>query len=198
MTIDCCGLACPEPVLRTKKALEELPEDSILDVLVDQESSVSNVRRFAEKSGYTCESVDLGDGRTRLSIVKGFACALPEGREEGEGYYEKTLLIKDDKVGEGELGGILMHGFLKTLLEFDRLPRNIIMINRGVFLTTDAERHGEIIGILKRLEERGVGIYSCGLCMNHFGIPADALKVGEIGNAYDTMQMLLETGAVSL
>jgi selenium metabolism protein YedF len=198
MTIDCCGLACPEPVLRTKKALEELPEDSVLDVLVDQESSVANVRRFAEKSGYTCESEALGEGRTRLSIVKGFACTLSDTGEPGEAFYDKTLLIKDDKVGEGELGGILMHGFLKTTLEFDRLPRNIILINRGVFLTTDAERYGEIITILKRLEERGVRIYSCGLCMNHFGIDASELKVGEIGNAYDTMQMLLETDAVSL
>jgi len=111
---------------------------------------------------------------------------------------DKTLLIKDDRVGEGELGGILMHGFLKTTLEFERPPRNIVLVNRGVFLTTDAERHGEIVDILKRLEERGVRIYSCGLCMNHFGIPAEALQVGEIGNAYDTMRMLLETDAVSL
>jgi selenium metabolism protein YedF len=198
MTLDCCGLACPEPVLRTKKALESLPDDSILDVLVDQESSVVNVRRFAENNGYECRSEALGDGRTRLSIVKGFACALPGSEPAAESLLDKTLFIKDDRVGEGELGSLLMEGFLKTTLEFDRLPRNIVLVNRGVFLTTDTERYGGIIEILKELERRGVKIYSCGLCMNHFGIPAEDLRVGEIGNAYDTMRMLLQTETVTL
>jgi len=198
MTLDCCGLACPEPVLRTKKALESLPDDSILDVLVDQESSVVNVRRFAENSGYECRIEALGDGRTRLSIVKGFACALPESEPTSGGFLDKTLFIKDDRVGEGELGSLLMEGFLKTTLEFDRLPRNIVLVNRGVFLTTDPERYGGILEILRELERRGVKIYSCGLCMNHFGIPAQNLQVGEIGNAYDTMRMLLQTETVTL
>jgi peroxiredoxin family protein len=66
-----------------------------------------------------------------------------------------------------------------------------------VFLTTKEENQ-EIIDILKEFEKRGVKIYSCGLCMNHYGIAPEELKVGEIGNAYDTMDMLLHTEVVSL
>jgi selenium metabolism protein YedF len=200
MTIDCCGLACPEPVLRTKKALEELPDDSILEVWVDNPSSVANVRRFADNGGYECRVETREEGKSLLTIVKGFACeiAAPETAEREDPFLNRTLFIKDDKVGEGELGGILMKGFLQTTLEFERLPRQIVLVNRGVFLTTDRERHGEIIGILSELERRGVKIYSCGLCMNHFGIEADSLQVGEIGNAYDTMDLLLHTEVVPL
>jgi len=200
MTIDCCDLACPEPVLRTKKALEELPDDSILEVLVNSASSVANVRRFAENQGYECRSQEKEDGKTLLTIIKGFACELPasESDETPEPFLNRTIFVKDDKVGEGELGLILMKGFLKTTLEFERLPKNIVFVNRGVFLTTDAQKHAEIIEILKQLQERGVNIYSCGLCMNHYGIAPEALAVGEIGNAYDTMDMLLHTEVVPL
>jgi len=198
MRIDCCDLACPEPVLRTKKALEELPQDSILEVLVNSLSSVANVRRFAENQGYECRAEEQEGGKTLLTIIKGFACEIANDEGAKAPFLDRTLFIKDDKVGEGELGFILMKGFLKTTLEFDRLPRNIVFVNRGVFLTTDESTHGEIIEILRQLQDRGVAIYSCGLCMNHYGIAPESLKVGEIGNAYDTMDMLLHTETVTL
>jgi len=78
------------------------------------------------------------------------------------------------------------------------LPQNIIFVNRGVLLTTDTKNYSEVIEILKELELRGVKIYSCGLCMEHLGIDAKTLQVGEIGNAYDTMDMLLNSEVVSI
>jgi len=196
MRIDCRDLECPEPVLRTKKALDTM-EEGVLEVLVNAPSSEANILRFAKNGGYTCRSESTPEG-TLLSIVKGYACEIAAPETDASSHLEKTLFIKDDKVGEGELGYTLMKGFLKTTLEFERLPKQIIFVNRGVLLTTDREKHGEIIEILEELSKRGVAVYSCGLCMNHFGIPADALEVGEIGNAYDTMEKLLHSEVVSL
>ena len=52
MTIDARGLACPQPVLETKKALEKgVPGP--LTVLVDNSTSKENVMRFARNQG--CE-----------------------------------------------------------------------------------------------------------------------------------------------
>ena len=191
--IDCRNLACPEPVLRTKKALEEMDE-GILEVLVNSISSVQNVKRYATNQGLEAKVEDLGNGESVITIVKGYECAIAS--EDNE-FLEKTIFIKDDKVGEGELGRILMKGFLKTTLEFKKLPKNIVFVNKGVFLTTKDENK-EIIEILKVFEKRGVKIYSCGLCMNYYNIAPEELKVGEIGNAYDTMDMLLHTEVVNL
>jgi selenium metabolism protein YedF len=191
--IDCRNLACPEPVLRTKKALEEM-EEGILEVLVNSFSSVQNVKRYATNQGFEAKVEDLGNGESVITIVKGYGCVII--KEDNE-FLEKTIFIKDDKVGEGELGGILMKGFLKTTLEFKKLPKNIVFVNKGVFLTTKDENK-EIIEILKEFEKRGVKIYSCGLCMNYYNISPEELKVGEVGNAYDTMDMLLHTDVVSL
>ncbi|NPA73637.1 MAG: sulfurtransferase-like selenium metabolism protein YedF [Epsilonproteobacteria bacterium] len=195
MKIDCCDLACPEPVLRTKKALEELEDDSILEVTVNSVSSIENVKRFATKNGYESRVEKDGD-KTVITIIKGYECAIAP-KDEGEKFLDKTIFIKSDRVGEGELGDILMKGFLKTTLEFDKLPKYVIFVNKGVYLTTK-EEHKEVIEILKEFEKRGVKIYSCGLCMNFYKIDAGELKVGEIGNAYDTMDMLLHTETVTL
>jgi len=194
MKIDCRNLACPEPVLKTKKALEEMQE-GILEVLVNSVSSIQNVKRFASNQGLVAEEEKLDNGDTVIRIVKGYECSIVPEENDDKKFLDKVLFIKDDKVGEGELGHILMEGFLKTTLEFDKLPEIVVCVNKGVFLTTKNEKTVEI---LKEFEKRGVKIYSCGVCMNHFNIPPEELKVGEIGNAYDTMDFLLHKNTISL
>ncbi|MCL4432634.1 MAG: DsrE family protein, partial [Epsilonproteobacteria bacterium] len=109
----------------------------------------------------------------------------------------RTIFVKTDRIGNGELGKKLMNGFLKTTLEFDALPRYIIFVNEGVLLTTQQE-NSEIIASLQVLASRGVTIYSCGLCLQALEIDPVSVQVGEIGNAYDTMRILLSTDVVSL
>jgi len=73
--IDCRNLACPEPVLKTKEALEEM-EEGILEVKVNSFSSIQNVKRFAQNQGlYVSEKKDGKD--TIISIVKGYECQIP-------------------------------------------------------------------------------------------------------------------------
>lgn len=194
MRIDCKDLACPEPVLRTKKALESLGEDAILEVELNSVSSVENCKRFAMNQGCDVRIETEGE-TTLLTIIKGYPCEIAPQPKRAT--LPKTIFVKSDRVGSGELGAQLMLGFLKTTLELDALPQNIIFVNEGVLLTTQ-EEHRAVIDVLKTLGERGVAIYSCGLCMNFFNIPHEALQVGQVGNAYDTMRLLMETDVVSL
>ncbi len=50
-TIDTCGMSCPQPVLMTKKALEE--ERDGAEVIVDNNTAKENVLRFMKNAGYT-------------------------------------------------------------------------------------------------------------------------------------------------
>lgn len=52
-TIDTCGMSCPQPVLMTKKALD-VEKDGV-DVIVDNNTSKENVRRFMQSAGYSVE-----------------------------------------------------------------------------------------------------------------------------------------------
>lgn len=48
--IDVRGVSCPQPVLMTKKALENNKEG--IDVIVDNMTARGNVERFMKNSGY--------------------------------------------------------------------------------------------------------------------------------------------------
>ncbi|WP_024954033.1 sulfurtransferase-like selenium metabolism protein YedF [Sulfurospirillum arcachonense] len=196
MNIDCRDLACPEPVINTKKSLESLGDEGILEVLVNSTASKENVIRFATNEGCSVSDESTEDGSVKITIVKGFACGITT-EEEGDKFLNKVLFLKDDKVGDNELGSMLVVGFLKSILELPKLPKTIICVNRGVFLTS-AAADSDIINILKVYEEKGVEIYSCGVCLDFYK-RSDELKVGMVGNAYGTVDMLLNSeGTITL
>ena len=57
-TIDARGRSCPEPIILTKRALENSPEGVI--VIVDDVTARNNVSRFAKMAGYHIESAQDG------------------------------------------------------------------------------------------------------------------------------------------
>ncbi len=191
--VDARGLACPQPVIMTKNALSEIDE-GILTVLVDSIASKENVKRFAESQGCTITVKEKGN-IFEIEIVKGFTCAIPLKEEKDSIKSNKVVFVSSDSIGpDYELGKELMKGFLKTFLDLDRkdLPKKIIFVNKGVYITCFWE---ETIEHLKKLEEMGVEIYSCGACLNYFNI-MEQLKVGKIGNAFDSVQSLMQGDSV--
>ncbi len=65
--IDCRGLSCPEPVINTKRALNESPDGVV--VLVDNRVPLENISRFASAMGYNSSSVEK-DGEWTITIRK--------------------------------------------------------------------------------------------------------------------------------
>ncbi len=65
--IDCRGLSCPEPVINTKRALNESPDGVV--VLVDNRVPLENISRFASAMGYNSSSVEK-DGEWTITIQK--------------------------------------------------------------------------------------------------------------------------------
>lgn len=55
MRIDTCGTSCPQPVLMTKKALENNHRPDKIEVLTDNNTSKTNVKKFLASSGYDVE-----------------------------------------------------------------------------------------------------------------------------------------------
>lgn len=65
--IDARGLACPEPVLLTKKALSN--KDTTIEILVDNSTAQQNITRFATNQGCTVTSSPVGEDYL-ISVVK--------------------------------------------------------------------------------------------------------------------------------
>lgn len=60
--LDVCGLACPLPVLKAKKAIKTLSSGSILTVFATDPSSVRDFKMFCELTGHRLEANSESDG----------------------------------------------------------------------------------------------------------------------------------------
>ena len=190
--IDCRGLACPQPVLETKKVLEDPKTEEVL-VLLDNPSSKENVRRFAESQGHRV-SISEEKGVFQLRIKK------EKTREKSEAVGEKAesisclassklvVFIDTDSLGRGseELGKILMRTFLQTLEQSEVQPQKVILINSGVKLACEGS---EVLEDLQELAAKGAEILSCGTCLDYFAIKKK-LMVGKVSNMYEIINSL--------
>ena len=66
--LDARGLSCPLPVVMVQKAVKE-ENPASLTVLVDNQTAVENVTRFAENHGYAV-SCENGGGEFTLTLSK--------------------------------------------------------------------------------------------------------------------------------
>ena len=67
MKLDCRGLSCPEPVIKTKRAIADKPES--IEVLVDQMAPLENVSRFLKAMKYNVVAEER-DGEWKIKATK--------------------------------------------------------------------------------------------------------------------------------
>jgi selenium metabolism protein YedF len=188
--IDCRGLACPQPVLETKKALEAAEQ---LSVLVDNPGTKENVKRFAESQGHQV-SITEEKGVFELKIKKQKGKEKPPpGPEISKSPQclsssDLVVFIDTDSMGRGseELGKVLMRSFLHTLGESEIHPQKVILMNGGVRLACEGT---EVLEDLQGLEAKGVEILACGTCLDYFGIKKK-LMIGKVSNMYEILNSL--------
>lgn len=61
--IDCSGLSCPLPVVKTKNKIKSMPEgEDELEVIVDTGTARDNIARMTKGLGWETESREEGDG----------------------------------------------------------------------------------------------------------------------------------------
>lgn len=163
-----------------EESLAKIDEGTV-EVIVDNEASVSNLSRFAKKNGFYSETLKE-DKYWKVKIVKGYVCK-PESQDSGvisqqSAKADLLLIVGTDTMGkEEELGKILMKAFFETMKVTKEIPHTIFFLNAGVKLTTINE---DLITILKEIEAMGVEIFSCGTCLKHYDLESE-LKVGYRG-----------------
>lgn len=186
--VDARGLACPMPVIKTKKALEEIKE-GIIDVVVSDNVPKENILKFAKS--ISCEATVMKDEDEEkiIRIIKGNISSegaeldIDDKTDSGE-----VIVIMSSRMGSGndELGEVLIKSYLFALNESSPLPRSVIFLNGGVELTTKNEACVEHIRLL---ESKGVEVLSCGTCLDYYNLKQD-LKVGTITNMYTIVEAM--------
>ncbi|WP_298791296.1 sulfurtransferase-like selenium metabolism protein YedF [uncultured Campylobacter sp.] len=191
MQIDCRNLACPEPVIRTKNALEGLKNGEKLEILVNSIAPKENISRFLKNQNVEF-SVEQNAAETKITAVKGeskleltnfdeFVCEItPKNKKT-------VVYLNEEYAGSGDVGVSLLSKFLGALLQVENKPEYVICVNNAVKMTTN--RAHPSFKPLKDLEAAGVKILSCGSCLEAYKLVSD-LSVGEMSNAYEVMQIL--------
>ena len=196
--VDARGLACPQPVVLTRKAMLEDGVD-LVRVVVDQDVPAENIQRLARGQGWLSEIARQGD-EIHLTLRRDEEAIAKAGDQTSidsvaaDGKPEVVIFVTSNLFGDGDqrLGQVLMRAFVKTLKELDTQPAKIIFANAGVRLTTAGS---DLIADLRELERRGIEIMSCGTCLDYYHL-SDALEVGAVSNMFDIATSLVEADRV--
>lgn len=200
--VNALGDACPIPVVKTKNAIRELGGSGVVEVSVDNEIAVQNLNKMAKQKNYEFSYEKKSD--TEYIVTIGInsdskadtnTVSKISGTQKDEISLKETVVVIDSyKMGDGdeEFSKTLLKGFIYALSSQDIPPAKIIFYNTGVKMTTEGS---ESIEDLKVLANAGAKIYSCGACLNNYGL-SEKLLIGEVTNMYDIAGYLLNADLV--
>jgi selenium metabolism protein YedF len=185
--INVLGKPCPIPVIEAKKALRKSAPGEKIQILVDNDVSRQNLEKMAGGMGspFACEK--QGDGNILITITAAQAQAQAAG---GGGNLVVAISKNTMGAGNDELGAILIKAFIYSLTELDTPPETLLFFNSGVKLCVEGSSS---IADLKKLEEKGAIISSCGTCLDFYRLK-EKLAVGNVTNMYAIASAMGDAG----
>ena len=195
-TVDTRGLTCPAPLIRTRQGLNEAAPDEPVQILIDNPTSLSNVKRYLTDNRLEFSVREEGALAT-VTVSRGAAGAISANEAEyctadtgpaPAGTRRTVVAVTSDRMGSGddELGLKLMISFFRTLVMLEPAPSAVVFYNSGVKMALD---DSPVLEHIRELADRGTGIFLCTTCISHFGI-RDRLPVGSFSDMYQIMNVL--------
>jgi selenium metabolism protein YedF len=184
--IDARGLSCPQPVIMTKKAMDE-PGGNNFTTIVNQIVALENIGKLAKSQGYDVE-VEQNNEDYYIHLTKMAGNDDDIDHEEGKA----VIMVRSNLFGQGEseLGQLLMKNFLYSLNEIGTSISYIIFMNSGIFLALEGS---PVLDNLRVLEQKGTEILSCGTCLDYYQAK-NKLAIGSITNMYTALEILTTAG----
>jgi len=196
--IDLRGLACPEPVLKAKRLLDEV---ETIEALVDDDICVNNLQRLARSLKAVSHVVTNGKGFqvTISRAAEDIKGSVPEATPAAFPTSSKqrmltVVFLSKDYLGQGDedFSRSLLNMFLQTILEAGHEPRAILMANSGVKLMAENSQFKKVLDDFKA---RGCEVLVCGLCLEFYGIK-DQVPKEQITNMFTIAEYLFAADKV--
>jgi selenium metabolism protein YedF len=197
-TVDAKGKLCPVPLIMTKKALAELGQGETMEILIDNETSMTNVFLFLKEYDIPVTTEKQGN-IFRLLVNK--TGNIPENAPVEDfctisttNLSDYVITVKRNRMGDGadELGQILIKACINTIPELDSKPKKIIFLNSGIFMCL---KDSPVLESLKKLENMGIEILVCGTCLDYYD-KKNQLAAGRISNMYDILNSMANASKV--
>ena len=68
--LDCVGLSCPMPIIKTAEKIKELQTGQVLEILADDKGIKTDIPAWCRKTGNEFLGVDEEDGEYRVYVKK--------------------------------------------------------------------------------------------------------------------------------
>lgn len=69
LTLDCTGMSCPMPILKTKKAVDGLQQGQILKMIATDPGSTPDIEAWTQKTGHQLVETEK-DGAKYIFYIK--------------------------------------------------------------------------------------------------------------------------------
>jgi len=70
ITLDCFGLLCPMPIVKTAQAVKKLKKGKILEVIADDPGIEKDMPAWCESTGNKCLGIEKGKDKIIRAYVK--------------------------------------------------------------------------------------------------------------------------------
>ena len=194
--VDLRGLVCPEPVLRTKKLLDDKDFSQVV-VLVESEVNVKNLERLANSKKIVISSSQQND-HYKVVLAKDGNSTFEEKSEiknaSGEVEVAEVVFLGKDKFGDGDedFSKSLLNVYLQTMYDAGHRPRAILMANTGVKLMAS---DSNVKPVLDQFREAGCDVLACGLCVDFYGLKGK-IDSDQITNMFAIVEYMMSADKV--
>ena len=143
ITVDARGEICPIPLIKAKEAIKNLNGAGTVEVFVDNEIAVQNLKKMAVQMGYGVEASKEEEKTWKVVLhVSGqekSAEEIPADQCLVSAKKKTVVAVTADHMGDGneELGKVLIKGFLFAQTQLETLPDTILFYNGGAKLTCE-------------------------------------------------------------
>lgn len=222
--VNALGDTCPIPVVKAKKAIQELNGSGEIEILVDNGIAVQNLMKMAEQKQYGVGSEKLEERKYRVVVTipeqgdteKELREAADTGKNDRisekngdakrsewenaaamcqpDSRQEVVVVIASDQMGEGD--EVLGRLLMRGFLF--ALTQQEVLPATLLFYNGGAKltcEGSEVLEDLRTLEAQGVEILTCGTCLDHYGL-TDQRKVGGITNMYVIAEKMMQAGRI--
>ncbi|MFH0769335.1 MAG: sulfurtransferase TusA family protein [Chloroflexota bacterium] len=69
-TLDCVGLYCPMPIVKTAQKIKELKTGEILEVVADDKGIKQDMPAWCQSTGHECLGIEEDSGEIKVYVKK--------------------------------------------------------------------------------------------------------------------------------
>jgi len=69
-TLDCIGLYCPMPIVKTSKKIKELKTGEVLEVIADDKGIKQDMPAWCQTTGHECLGIEEAGGEIKVYVKK--------------------------------------------------------------------------------------------------------------------------------